>query len=90
MRRRRLVVGAGVAAMLALGGAAGQAGAQVPRHLHCVTTQGGTHPIGQGVTQNAPQNAFENLHFNVHLGVFASGRNPHAITAVDPTASCPP
>jgi hypothetical protein len=91
MRRHRLVVGVGVLTVLALGGAAGEAGAQVPRHLHCLTNEAGTHAIAQGLTRNAPQHAFENFHFGVHLGVFVNGPNPHTVDPVFPPASsCPP
>jgi hypothetical protein len=92
MRRRRLVVGAGLTAALALGAVAGEAGAQmpVPRHLHCLTNEAGTHAVAQGLTRNAPQHAFENFHFNVHLGVFVNGPNPHNVFPVSPTGSCPP
>jgi hypothetical protein len=91
MRRRRLVVGAGVAALLALG-VGGQASAQppVPRHLHCLTNEAGTHAIAGGLTQNAPQHAFENFHFNVHLGVFMNGPNPHNVFPVAPAGPCLP
>jgi hypothetical protein len=88
MGRLRLVAGALVMAAVAFGGPAGPAGAQVPLHLHCFTTPGGTHAIAVGVTANAPQRAFENFHFNVHLGATA-GQNPNTVTPTAPTASCP-
>jgi hypothetical protein len=91
MRKRRVAVGAGVVAVLALSSAGGQASAQapVPRHLHCLTNEAGTHAIAAGLTQNAPQHAFENFHFNVHLDVFANGPNPHTVVPVAPTGPCP-
>ena len=64
------------------------AGAQVPRHVHSVTTPGATHEIGGGVSFNAPCVAFLNLHQNVHLAVFASGTNPNAISIEFISGTC--
>jgi hypothetical protein len=88
MRRLRFLAGTGVTAAVALAGPVGQAGAQVPLHLHCLATPGGTHAIAAGVTANAPQHAFENFHFNVHLGATA-GQNPNTVTPTAPTGPCP-
>jgi hypothetical protein len=52
----------------------------VPRHVHSITTPGGTHEFGGGVSHNAPCVAFLNLHENVHLAVFAAGDNPNAVS----------
>lgn len=63
--------------------------AAVPLHLHCLTTPGGTHSIGQGVTAEAPHDtAFHNLHFNVHVDVFMAGKNPNTVGITSPTGSC--
>ena len=64
------------------------AGAQVPRHVHSVTTSGGTHEIGGGVSFQAPCTAVLNLHENVHLAVFASGTNPNAISVEFISGTC--
>jgi hypothetical protein len=60
-------------------GAAAPAGA-VQRHVHSITTPGGTHEFGGGASLNAPCVAFLNLHENVHLAVFAAGDNPNGIS----------
>jgi hypothetical protein len=52
----------------------------IPRHVHSITTAGGTHEFGGGVSNEAPCVAFLNLHENVHLAVFAAGDNPNAIS----------
>jgi hypothetical protein len=67
--------------------AASPAGA-VPRHVHSVTTPGGTQEIGGGVSFEAPCVAFLNLHENVHLAVFASGTNPNAISVEFISGTC--
>jgi len=62
-------------ASLLLVALAGQALA-APLHLHCLTTPGGTHSIGRGVTMNAPHDpAFDALHTNVHVGAFSMNPN---------------
>jgi hypothetical protein len=50
------------------------------RHVHSITTPGGTTEFGAGVSNNAPCVAFLNLHENVHIGVFLDGDNPNAIS----------
>ncbi len=62
----------------------------VTRHLHCLTTPGGTHAIAGGLTANAPQGAFDNFHFNVHQGAFVnnSPSSPVTIAGTSPTGSC--
>ena len=76
---RRFVLAVLALSILVLGAAA-PAQAQVPRHLHCMTTSSGsTHAIAGGLTQNAPQSAFETFHFGVHLAVFVEGPNPHTL-----------
>jgi hypothetical protein len=50
------------------------------RHVHSITTPGGTTEFGAGVSNNAPCVAFLNLHENVHVGVFLAGDNPNAIS----------
>jgi hypothetical protein len=50
------------------------------RHVHSITTPGGTTEFGAGVSNNAPCVAFLNLHENVHLAVFLAGDNPNAIS----------
>ena len=50
------------------------------RHVHSITTPGGTTEFGAGVSNNAPCGAFLNLHENVHVGVFLAGDNPNAIS----------
>jgi hypothetical protein len=67
--------------------AASPAGA-VPRHVHSITTPGGTHEFGGGVSHHAPCVAFLNLHENVHLGVFMAGDNPNAISVEFIAGSC--
>jgi hypothetical protein len=49
--------------------------AQVPVHLHCVTTPGTTTAIAGGLTANGPHAAFEHFHFQVHLGALTSSGN---------------
>jgi hypothetical protein len=73
---RRFALLATVALSLA---AAAPAGA-VPRHVHSITTPGGTHEFGAGVSEQAPCVAFLNLHFNVHVAVFMAGDNPNTVT----------
>jgi hypothetical protein len=56
------------------------ASAEVPRHIHNLTTPGTTTAIATGVSENAPCTAFLNFHENVHLGVFAEpGGNPNTV-----------
>lgn len=62
--------------------------ADVPVHLHCLTTPGGTHSIARGLTANAPHNAFTGFHFQVHLGALANPNNPVSVAATSPTGSC--
>jgi hypothetical protein len=81
---RRFALCGGLVVALA---AASPAGAQVPRHVHSVTTPGGPHEIGRGVSFNAPCVAFLNLHQNVHLGAFA-GTNPNTISVEFISGSC--
>lgn len=52
----------------------------IPRHVHSITTEGGTHEFAGGVSTQAPCVAFLNLHENVHLAVFVAGDNPNAIS----------
>jgi hypothetical protein len=66
--------------MLVLALAAASPAGAVPRHVHSITTSGGTHEFGGGVSFHAPCVAFLNLHENVHLAVFASGDNPNPIS----------
>jgi hypothetical protein len=60
----------------------------VPRHIHSITTPGGTTEFGAGVSTNAPCVAFLNLHFNVHVGVFLEGDNPNAISIQGISGTC--
>jgi hypothetical protein len=62
--------------------------AQVPVHLHCLTTLGTTTAIAGGLTANGPHAAFERFHFQVHLGALANPTNPVTVQAVF-TGSCP-
>lgn len=64
--------------------------ADVPLHLHCLTTPGGTTAIAGGLTANGPQAAFEQFHFSVHLGAFAnnSASSPVTVAPTAPTGSC--
>ena len=81
----------------ALAALAGQAQAQVPRHLHSLTTPSGkTHTIAQGLTTNAPCGAFLNFHGFVHTEVFGTpatgGKHPLgplAAQVVAPMEFCP-
>jgi hypothetical protein len=76
---RRAVLADVLAGVFAL---AAPANAQVPRHLHCLTSASEKeHAIARGLTANAPQSAFETFHFGVHIGVFVEGPNPHALRA---------
>ena len=50
----------------------------IQRHIHSITTPGGTTELGVGVSEQAPCVAFLNLHTNVHLGAF--GPNPNTVT----------
>ena len=52
----------------------------VQRHIHSLTTPGGTHAIASGVSEHAPCTAFLNLHENVHVGVFLGGQFPNTVT----------
>ena len=62
--------------------------ADVPVHLHCLTTPGGTHSIAGGLTANGPHDAFTRFHFQVHLGALANLNNPVTVAAIPPTGSC--
>ncbi|HET9808277.1 MAG TPA: hypothetical protein VFQ66_01180 [Candidatus Limnocylindria bacterium] len=62
--------------------------ADVPVHLHCLTTPGGTHAIAGGLTANAPHDAFTGFHFKVHLGALTNPNNPVTVAATSPTGSC--
>lgn len=62
--------------------------ADVPVHLHCLTTPGGTHAIAGGLTANGPHDAFTGFHFRVHLGALMNPNNPISVSAVF-TGSCP-
>lgn len=53
----------------------------VTRHVHFLTTPGGTHAVAAGVSEHAPCTAFLNLHEGVHLSVFLGGQFPHTVTA---------
>lgn len=55
------------------------ASAEVPRHIHNLTTPGTTTTIAGGVTENAPCTASLNFHENVHVGVFVAGDNPNTV-----------
>jgi hypothetical protein len=52
----------------------------VQRHVHSLTTPGGTHEIAGGVSNHAPCTAFLNLHENVHVAVFLGGQFPNTVT----------
>jgi hypothetical protein len=67
--------------------AAAPAGA-LDRHVHSITTPGGTTEFGAGVSHNAPCVAFLNLHQNVHVAVFLAGDNPNAISVQGISGSC--
>jgi hypothetical protein len=58
------------------------------RHVHSITTPGGTTEFGAGVSNNAPCVAFLNLHENVHVAVFLAGDNPNAISVRFITGVC--
>ncbi|HJW47827.1 MAG TPA: hypothetical protein VJ726_00260 [Candidatus Limnocylindria bacterium] len=62
--------------------------ADVPVHLHCLTTPGGTHSIARGLTANGPHDAFTRFHFQVHLGALTNPNNPVSVAATAPTGSC--
>jgi hypothetical protein len=62
--------------------------ADVPVHLHCLTTPGTTTTIAGGLTANAPHDAFTGFHFKVHLGALSNPTNPISVSAVF-TGSCP-
>jgi hypothetical protein len=84
MRRFALIV------ILALAAAApaGAVPEPVPRHVHSITTPGGTHEFGAGVSHNAPCVAFLNLHMNVHLGAFGPNPNGVSIQLVPGVPAC--
>jgi hypothetical protein len=73
--RRFVVLGTMVLALAV----AGPAGA-VPRHIHSITTPGGTTEFGAGVSEQAPCVAFLNLHMNVHLGAFVESETPNTVS----------
>jgi hypothetical protein len=84
---RKVVVALAAAAAFAFGPGSASA---APPHLHCLeTASGGTHPIAQGVTNNAPHDtAFHNFHSNVHQGAFAD--HPLTLTAdLEAPFACP-
>lgn len=81
---RRSAVLAVIALALATAGPAGA----IPRHIHMITTPGGTHSFGAGVSENAPCVAFMNLHMNVHVGVFLAGDNPNGVSTVGIPGVC--
>jgi hypothetical protein len=56
--------------------------------VHSITTPGGTHEFGGGVSTQAPCVAFLNLHENVHLGVFVAGDNPNGISVEFISGTC--
>ncbi|HKY50475.1 MAG TPA: hypothetical protein VJP45_04395 [Candidatus Limnocylindria bacterium] len=60
----------------------------VDRHLHCLTTPGGTTTIAAGLTANGPQAAFDQFHFQVHFGALANPNNPVTVAGIF-TGSCP-
>lgn len=62
--------------------------ADVPVHLHCLTTPGTTTAIAGGLTANAPHDAFSTFHFQVHLGALTSSGNL-TVAPTAPTGSCP-
>jgi hypothetical protein len=62
--------------------------ADVPVHLHCLSTPGTTTAIAGGLTANAPHDAFTTFHFQVHLGALANPTNPVTVAAVF-TGGCP-
>jgi hypothetical protein len=82
---RRFVYLATLVLALAVAAPAGA----VPRHIHSVTTPGGTTEFGAGVSMNAPCVAFLNLHFNVHLGAFAESENPNTVSVQVIGPDCP-
>jgi hypothetical protein len=61
---------------------AGPAGA-IPRHIHSITTPGGSTEFGVGVSEHAPCVAFLNLHMNVHLGAFGPNPNEVSVQFID-------
>jgi hypothetical protein len=75
---RRLVYLTTLVLALAVAAPAGA----VPRHIHQITTPGGTHELGAGASENAPCVAFLNLHFNVHVGVSVAGGNAIGVARV--------
>jgi hypothetical protein len=74
-------------ALAATLGAATPALADVPVHLHCLTTPGTTTAIAGGLTANAPHDAFTGFHFQVHLGAFTN-TTMVSVAATSPTSSC--
>ena len=84
---RALIAGLILALASTLGGAT-PALADVPTHLHCLTTPGTTTAVAGGLTANGPHDAFTRFHFQVHLGAFANPSNPVSVAATSPTGSC--
>ena len=60
----------------------------VTRHVHLLTTPGGTHAIAGGVSNHAPCTAFLNFHEGVHVGVFLGGQFPHTVTPQFISGTC--
>jgi hypothetical protein len=61
--------------------------AQVPVHLHCVTTPGTTTAIAGGLTANGPDPAFQHFHHQVHLVALARSGNL-GVVPTSPSGSC--
>jgi hypothetical protein len=76
--RRFALIGT-IALALAVVAPAGATHTSLQRHVHSITSPGGTTDFGGGVSNNAPCVAFLNLHFNVHIGVFVQGDNPNQL-----------
>ena len=62
--------------------------ADVPVHLHCLTTPGTRTAVAAGLTANGPHAAFTRFHLQVHLGAFANLTNPVSVSTTSPTGSC--
>jgi hypothetical protein len=61
--------------------------ADVPVHLHCLTTPGTTTAIAGGLTANAPHDAFTAFHFQVHVGALTSSGNL-SVAPTSPGGTC--